>query len=295
MYLDLDHIEAFIAVVDHGTVTAAAKVLHLTQPAVSRNLKLLEDAVGVELFERAGRGLMLTAAGRALAPRARRLLAEAGDLRRDLARVGKRRYHDVRVGTVDSVATFLLPDVLTGLRDAYPGLEVKLYTARTAELLRRLGEGQLDLAVVAWSGPPPAEKAIPTVRYELRFRGRRDRFPTLAEATTEEQLRTFPLVQLEASPNQPSLVDPAGGPGTFAIAASLASVKALVLAGFGVGALLDFMLTPSESAELVCAGVQHDPDCFLYVAAGPMWQGPTETGITEQLAARLTARMSVAG
>jgi len=290
VYLDLDHLEAFIAVADHGTVTAAAKTLHLTQPAVSRTLKLLEEALGVDLFERAGRGLALTAAGRALVPRARRLLAEAGELRRDLARVGTRRYHDVRIGTVDSVATFLLPPVLGALRDAYPGLEVKLFTARTAELLQRLRDGLLDMAIVAYSGPPAAARVVPTVRYDLRYYGRRDRFPDLADVTSEDGLRPFPLIQLEATANQPSLVDThAPAAGTFAIAQSLASVKALVLAGFGVGAILDFMLTATEACELVSAALEHDPDCWLYVAAGPMWLGATEAAIMDQLAARLAA------
>jgi len=289
VYLDLDHLEAFLATADQGTVTAAAKVLHLTQPAVSRNLKLLEEALGVDLFERAGRGLVLTAAGRALVPRARRLLAEVGDLRRDLARIGTRRYHDVRIGAVDSVATFLLPPVLAGLRDAWPGLEVKLFTARTAELLQRLSEGQLDVAVVAYSGPPPAERTTAATRYDLAFYGRRDRFPALAEVRDEAELGAFPLVQLEATARQPTLVDGQSGHGTFAIASSLASVKALVLAGFGVGALLDFMLTPAERDELVRARIEHDPDCHLYVCAGPMWLGPTETALVEQLADRLRA------
>jgi len=287
VYLDLDHIEAFLATADQGTVTAAARVMHLTQPAVSRNLKLLEEALGVTLFERAGRGLVLTAAGRALVPRARRLLGEAGDLRRELARIGARRYHDVRIGTVDSVATWLLPDVLAALRDAWPGLEVKLHTARTAELLERLREGILDLAVVAWSGPPPAERVVAARRYELAFYGRRDRFPDLAAVTAEADLQRFPLVQLEAVARQPTLVDAHGAPGTFAIASSLASVKALVLAGFGVGAMLDFMLTPADHEALVSARVEHDPDCHLYVCSGPTWLGATEAALADQLARRL--------
>lgn len=287
MYLDLDHIEAFLTIVDQGTVTAAARVLHLTQPAVSRNLKLLEEALGVDLFERAGRGLVLTAAGRALVPRARRLLAEAGDLRRELARIGARRYHDVRVGTVDSVATWLLPDVLSGLRDAWPGLEVKLHTARTAELLERLRDGALDVAVVAYSGPPPAERVVAARRYQLAFHGRRDRFPDLAAVTREDELARFPLIQLEATARQPTLVDDRGSAGTFAIASSLASVKALVVAGFGVGALLDFMLTPADREALVTARIEHDPDCNLYVCAGPTWLGPTESALVDQLAQRL--------
>lgn len=306
MYLDLDHVEAFLAVADHGTVTAAAKALHMTQPAVSRTLKLLEDSLGVSLFDRSGRAVALNATGRALVPRARAMIDEAVALRRDLVKVGQRRYHDVRIGTVDSVATFLLPNALAGLRDRYPELEVKLYSARTAELLRRLGDGLLDLAIVAFSGEPPVERTLPIGRYELVFHGLAERFPTLAEVTDEAALHAFPLIQLESHRGQPTLVDkehsasphqssrPSGagphlssrpsGAGTFAIASSLASVKALVLAGFGVGALLDFMLTPAERARLVTAQVAHDPDCQLHIAFGPLWDGLVERRIAATLA-----------
>jgi DNA-binding transcriptional LysR family regulator len=284
MYLDLDHVEAFLAVADHGTVTAAAKALHMTQPAVSRTLKLLEDSLGVSLFDRSGRAVALNATGRALVPRARAMIDEAVALRRDLVKVGQRRYHDVRIGTVDSVATFLLPNALAGLRDRYPELEVKLYSARTAELLRRLGDGLLDLAIVAFSGEPPVERTLPIGRYELVFHGLAERFPTLAEVTDEAALHAFPLIQLESHRGQPTLVDKEHSAGTFAIASSLASVKALVLAGFGVGALLDFMLTPAERARLVTAQVAHDPDCQLHIAFGPLWDGLVERRIAATLA-----------
>lgn len=295
MYLDLDHVEAFLAVADHGTVTAAAKALHMTQPAVSRTLKLLEDSLGVSLFDRSGRAVALNATGRALVPRARAMIDEAVALRRDLVKVGQRRYHDVRIGTVDSVATFLLPNALAGLRDRYPELEVKLYSARTAELLRRLGDGLLGLAIVAFSGEPPVERTLPIGRYELVFHGLAERFPTLAEVTDEAALHAFPLIQLESHRGQPTLVDKEhsasphqssrpSGAGTFAIASSLASVKALVLAGFGVGALLDFMLTPAERARLVTAQVAHDPDCQLHIAFGPLWDGLVERRIAATLA-----------
>jgi DNA-binding transcriptional LysR family regulator len=152
-----------------------------------------------------------------------------------------------------------------------------------------LSAGLLDVAVVAYSGAPPAERTTAAARYDLAFYGRGDRFPALADVRDEARLDAFPLVQLEATARQPTLIDSQSGRGTFAIASSLASVKALVLAGFGVGALLDFMLTPAERAELVRAPIEHDPDCHLYVCAGPTWLGPTETALVEQLAERLRA------
>ncbi len=110
--MDLDRLRVFLQIVDSGSMSAAARVVHLTQPALSRTLKLLEDEVGVQLFDRRGRALVLTAGGRALVPRGRALLAESERVAREVGRSAQRSYFDVRLGTVDSVATYLLPELV---------------------------------------------------------------------------------------------------------------------------------------------------------------------------------------
>src|SRR5690606_29112739 len=99
-----------------------------------------------------------TSLARALEPRARSLLTQLEATKRELAGVVERRYFDLRLGTVDSIATWLLPRLVIPLRSRYPELALKLFTARTAELLRRLEQGELDVAIVAWSGEPPAAR-----------------------------------------------------------------------------------------------------------------------------------------
>jgi DNA-binding transcriptional LysR family regulator len=76
---------------------------------------------------------------------------------------------------------------------------------------------------------------------------------------------------------------------TYGVANSLASVKALVMAGFGVGAMLGFMLDPDDRAALVSAAVPHDPDCALYVGASPHWGGGTELAIEAHLVQTLAS------
>ena len=265
---------------------AAAGRAHLTQPAISRNLKLLESDLGVALFKRVGRGLVLTAAGRALVPRARRLLQDADILHRDIARTAERQYHDLRLGSVDSVVTYLFPSAVAPLRDRFPTLRLKIETARTNIILDRLDGQLLDLAVVAYSGPPPRQRTRRVGHYDLQFHGRQDRFPELASVTSEEQLADFPIVEIEALSGQPTLIRPDAP--SYGRANSLASVKALIMAGFGVGSLLGFMLTPAERAELVRARVPHDPDCGLFVVPAPHWVGEVEDAIAKLLADELT-------
>ncbi len=288
--MQLDRLSLFLAIVDTGTVSAAARQVHLTQPAVSRNLKLLEEDLGTPLFDRQGRGLVLTAAGRALVPRARRLLADAANVAREVARTASRRYFDLRLGTVDSVATWLLPRIVAPLAERFPDLQLKIQTARTAELRRRLGAGELDLAIIASSGPPADLRATRAGRYGLAFYGRADRFAALAEATTEEAVQRFPIVEIELLPGQQGMIGPDAT--SFAVASSLASVKALILAGFGVGALLDFMLTPAEAATLVRAPVGHDPDCALFVVGADDWRGEAEAAIEQAVAEALAGALA---
>ncbi len=270
--MHLEKLSIFLEIVDSGSISAAAKLVHLSQPAVSRNLQQLEEDLGVSLFEREGRGLTLTAAGRALVPEARELLTRAETMRKTVRGSAQRSYHDLRLGTVDSVVSFLFGHLVAPLSQAFPELGLKLTTGRTAQLLERVASDDLDLALVAYSGAPPASRVTRIARYDLQYYGRKDRFGDLEGACDEEEIAAaFPLVEIEALPGQPTMIP--RGAKSFARAGSLASVKALVLGGFGVGSLLDFMLSASERQRLVRAGVPHDPQCALYLAAGPGWRG----------------------
>lgn len=265
--LELDHLKLFLHVVDTGTVSGASKVAHLTQPAVSRALKVLEDDIGAALFERQGRGVVLTAAGRALVPRARAVLQGVEAATRTVRQVAERGYSDLRLGAVDSVASYLVPRVFGPLQGRFPELQCKLRTARSAALLEQVAQGTIDAAVIAWSGPPKVERSARIAPYRLQFFGLADRFPTLADVRTDDGLKAFPIVEIESLPGQPTMID--GDAPSWAVAHSLASVKALVLAGFGIGAMLEFMLDPAERARLVCAELPHDPECALWAVLAP--------------------------
>ena len=276
--MDPGRLQVFLRIVELGSMSAAARAVHLTQPALSRGMKQLEEEVGVELFERRGRGLVLTPAGRALVPRARALLAAAERARLEVGRSARRGYFDLRLGTVDSVATFLVPRIVEPLRAALPGLVIKFSTARTSLLLQRVRNGELDLAVVAHSGPPPDVASERIGAYALQYHGLAARYPGLAAVRTEAELRELPVVEIEPAPGSGALVPDESL--SYAVASNVATVKALVLAGFGVGELPDFMLTRDERSLLVHARIPHDPDCALFLARAPDWTGATESQVS---------------
>lgn len=285
--MELDHLKLFLHVVDSGTVNAASRLAHLTQSSVTRSLQLLEHDVGAALFEKQGRGLVLTAAGRALVPKARSVLAEVEAAARTVRQAALRGYSDLRLGAVDSVASYLVPRVFGPLQVQFPELQCKLKTARSAALLEQIDAGTLDVAVVAWSGPPRAERSVRIAPYCLQFFGRRDRFAELAQVRQDAGLRQFPIVEIESLPGQPTLID-TDAP-SWAVAHSLASVKALVLAGFGIGAMLDFMLEPVERAQLVKADIAADPHCALWAVLGPERRDPKAAALENALLEALRA------
>jgi DNA-binding transcriptional LysR family regulator len=260
--MNLERLELFLKIVDTGSVSGAGRRANLTQPAVSRSLKLLEEEVGADLFDRQGRGLLLTAAGRALIPCARQLVRDSERARLQVQRAAGDAYFDLRVGTVDSLGTHVLPRCLASLQAEHPDLKLKLWMSRTQNLLERVERGALDLAFVAYSGPP-SERATRIGTYGLKYYGARARFTALATMTSELELQQLPVVEIEALPGQPTLIDVDAD--AFAVTQNLSAVKALVLAGLGVGQLLPFMLSDEERAALVCAEqLQHDPDCGVY-------------------------------
>lgn len=283
--MNLERLELFLKIVDTGSVSAAGRDAHLTQPAVSRSLKLLEEDIGAPLFDRQGRGLLLTAAGRALIPNARQLLRESERARVQVQRAAQDGYFDLRIGAVDSIGTHILPTCVANLLSRHADLKVKLWMGRTQSLLERVDTGTLDLAIVAYSGPP-SERAT-RGNYALKYYGHHERFANLSGLQSEIELKQHPIVEIEALAGQPSNIrDDADA---FAVVQNLSAVKALVLAGVGVGQLLPFMLSAEERAQLVCAeGLQHDPDCGIYAVRSFRVLSAEENSVQQQLLAELT-------
>jgi DNA-binding transcriptional LysR family regulator len=288
--MNLERLELFLKIVDTGSVSGAGREANLTQPAVSRSLKLLEEELGADLFDRQGRGLLLTAAGRALIPCARQLVRDSERVKLQVQRAAEDAYFDLRVGAVDSLGTHVLPDCLSRLQTQHPELKLKLWMGRTQSLLERVERGSLDLAFVAYSGPP-SERATRIGTYGLKYYGQKPRFEGIAELKTELELAQLPVVEIEALPGQPSLIH--ADADAFAVTQNLSAVKALVLAGLGVGQLLPFMLTEAERAGLVCAEhLQHDPDCGVYAVRSFRVLSEQEAKIHQALVDRVAEQLS---
>jgi DNA-binding transcriptional LysR family regulator len=131
-----------------GSISAAAEALHVSQPALSQALSELARRLNVILFERAGRGRRLTAAGVEALRFAEETLAGAEALARRLEGLRSGEGGTLSVGMIDAASLYVLPEVIRRYRESHPDVELKLIVDVSAELLRRLRAFELDLAFV---------------------------------------------------------------------------------------------------------------------------------------------------
>ncbi len=147
--MDIRQLRCFVAAAEAGSFSRAAERLKMAQPSLSQQIHKLESGVGARLFDRLGRGVAPTDAGRALLPRARAILAavrEAHDaLDADVGR-GVGRF---AVGAIPTMAPYLLPPVLADLRDEFPGAEITVREDLTENLVEHLIDNRLDAALMS--------------------------------------------------------------------------------------------------------------------------------------------------
>jgi DNA-binding transcriptional LysR family regulator len=145
--LDLRDLRYFEAIADAGHVGRAAKALHRTQPALTGAIRRLEETLGTRLFERAGRGIRLTAAGAALHSRARTLRIAAEEATREVSDIGRGHAGLVRLGMVPTAARFLVPPLCRRFLAESPGVQFRSVIANNDVLRAALRAGDLDVTV----------------------------------------------------------------------------------------------------------------------------------------------------
>lgn len=147
--MELHQLRYFVAVAEAGSMTLAARRCHVAQPSLSQQIRKLEETLGVTLFDRLGRGVVMTDAGRALLPRARRILAEVREtgenLRAEVSQGGGR----LVIGAIPTIAPYLLPPVLASLRAEAPGSELVVREDLTERLVEAVVDNELDVAITS--------------------------------------------------------------------------------------------------------------------------------------------------
>lgn len=146
--LELRHLRVFMTVVESGAYTRAARLLDISQSTVSETLSSLERTLGTAVFRKGAKGSMLTPAGEALLPYARRMLAMTSELVAELASVSTAVSTTLVVAAVESLSTYVLPSRLATLRVRWPNARMELVTGTCNEIRERVANRQCDLGLV---------------------------------------------------------------------------------------------------------------------------------------------------
>lgn len=149
MSISLKQMRYAIALAEAGHFGRAAERVHVTQPALSQQIKLLEEICGALLFDRLGKTVTLTPLGRDFVDRARAIVEQADALTAYAAERAGKPVRPLRFGLIPTVAPYLLPDIFPALRAALPDLSLSVSENHTDALIAGLGDGSLDLALIA--------------------------------------------------------------------------------------------------------------------------------------------------
>ena len=237
----LRQLRTFVAVVEVGSLTLAARDLHLTQPAVSQQLRELERILGVRLLDRAEGRAIPTAAGQAILASARRAHAAVADVAMLAATYRGGDAGRVRLGTGATACIYLLPPVLAAAKRRMPGLEIVVVTGNTPDILRRVEEGSLDLGLVTL----PSRVGAALSRTTLL----RDPLVALVPRETPgsgalnpSHAASLPLILFEAAGDTRGIVDAWFGkaglaPKPIMELGSVEAIKVLVASGLGASIL----------------------------------------------------------
>lgn len=157
--MDIHQLKTFVAVAREGSITRAAELLHLSQPAVSAHIKAIEDALGLTLFARVARGMSLTRDGQRLVAKAEQALAAHQELMDEATRIKGRLTGKLRLGAGGSTNNDAIGRLLAGLSERCPEIEVILKHGTSLDVLAGIRNGSLDAGFYNEAGEPDPELA----------------------------------------------------------------------------------------------------------------------------------------
>ena len=249
--LTLKQLRYFEAVARHGHFGRAAEVSSVSQPAISVQIRELEDLLGQTLFDRSARQVRLTAFGETFAPHVRAILRGVDDLS-DLARsAAGRLVGKLRLGVIPTIGPYLLPKLLDGLGRAFPDADLSIRETQTEPLIEDVRNGRLDAALLALPISEPG--LVETPLFEERFVLVRDTSEAGNPVPTGQSLAQMRLLLLEEGHCfRDQALDFCGPVSARASdrmeASSLATLVQMVASGMGV-TLLPEMAVPLETGS----------------------------------------------
>ncbi len=272
--MTLVQLRYLVAIADAGlNITLAAEHVHATQPGLSKQLKQLEDELGVKLFVRKGKSLDgVTRAGHHVLERARVILAEADNIRSIAANLRNEAGGELRIATTHTQARFALPASIAALNQRYPQVSVHLQPGRDTEVLAQLEAGRADLAVISSVGAPPdVGIALPAYRWNrVVVAPLTHALATQTRPLTLQELAGLPLVSYDSSVKPDSSLrqafEQAGlRPQITMTAGDADLIKTYVRAGLGIGVLAEMAMQASDTDLRTLPADHLLPECTTWI------------------------------
>jgi LysR family nitrogen assimilation transcriptional regulator len=167
--MELRQLRYFVAIVDHGSLSRAALVLHVAQPALTQQLRQLEEELGAQLLHRSAQGVLSTDAGKVFYAHAQAILKQVADARAAVVQSTTRPSGSVTLGLPHSISGALALPLLTAARATYPEITLQLTEEISGSLSDQLKSGRLNLAVLFDDGQPGQFAATALVEEDLMF------------------------------------------------------------------------------------------------------------------------------
>ena len=275
--MKLEHLTTFLTAAEDLNFTHAARRLHLSQSAVSQQIRELEEDLGVTLFERRGRGLLLTPAGERLRAKAKPLMREVRLTREALGEFRAMPQGVLRVGASNTPGIYLLPYALGEFARQFPGVRISLRVADSPSIVRSLQDGDLDLALLEDEPPAgrmPGWEQIRLLQDDLSLITAPDHAWSERDDLTVGELQNHPIIfRQEDSPTRQLIIDRIAQSGldpdriqTLFELGNTEAIKRAVMAGLGVGWVSRY----ASALERKAGWLKEVPVMGLHISR-PLW------------------------
>lgn len=272
--MKLQQLRYLVAIVDNGlNITAASQALFTSQPGVSKQVKLLEDELSLQLFRRKGKSLSgLTDAGRDVVDRARRILTETANIKSLSRELSGQKQGKLVVATTHTQARYVLPDLLEGFHRAYPKISINLHQGTSDQIAQQVQDQEADFAIASGQSDLFEDLvSFPIYRWERTLLVLPDHPLTKLKRVGLEDLARHPMISYTHSfdddSDQANAFRDAGiTPNVVFTAEDPDVIKAYVRKGMGVGVVACMAYDPHQDSDLVAINAGHlFPGCTTWI------------------------------